>query len=99
MKMWCSTCQSFYTNHAVDTKGTLAHRADKFIVGTTCIKKVNFKTHVNSRIHKEAIVIGARLSFAKMEATMVNFEAPQVAKNQPTLHPFIKKLSKGECDF
>ena len=57
---------------------------------------MNFSNHLKRRIHKDALLLSARIIFAQQKQDKGSqFEAPQLEHDQPTLHPFIKKLSAG----
>ena len=61
VKIWCKTCRDFYTLEninvgACSSKSFIKDKVDKYVQGTTVIKKSNFDDHVPKSVaHATAV--------------------------------------------
>ena len=61
VKIWCKTCHDFYTCEninvrACSSKSFIKDQVDKYVQGTTVIKKSNFNDHVRKSLaHATAV--------------------------------------------
>ena len=63
IKIWCKTCREFYSNNDVPSeskKSFIKGQVQKYVDGTTVVKKNNFVDHVkNSVTHRNAVLRSA----------------------------------------
>ena len=96
----CGICRDFYTrqnSEGANNKGAVKKVIDKFITGSTVIKKCNFEDHVKkSELHRiAALRMHEKESIAQHAAGRENTSAsappaPPPPLNQTTLLPHIQ---------
>ena len=103
VKVFCALCQEYYGTrqtggpYVVGHKGAISSLADKWVSGTTVIKKNNAADHVSkSKLHRQATL--ALQSQSKASASGENgtsqvFENKQDVSRQTTLPEHIRKIN------
>ena len=99
----CGICRDFYTSQNSDganNNGAVKKVVDKFITGSTVIKKCNFEDHMKkSELHRiAALQINEKESIAQQAAGRENTStsappAPPPPLNQTTLLPHIQQFT------
>ena len=99
----CGICRDFYTSQnseGANNKGAVKKVVDKFITGSTVIKKCNFEDHVKkSELHRiAALRMHEKESIAQRAAGRENTStsappAPPPPSNQTTLLPHIQRFT------
>ena len=53
--VYCKLCRDYYDDKKMATKvGAVKKQVEKFVKGTSVIKKVNFQGHIDTEIHRTA---------------------------------------------
>lgn len=108
LKIFCTICREFYSTNAVsDVRGRVEDQVDKFVKGTTVVKKNNFSDHLTkSRSHQTAVIrinekrdlnnepsSSSRVAEAAASTSAVNNTAAKEPNQQLTILSHIRRLT------
>ena len=97
-KLWCSLCKDYYlagNNRLGQHNGVVGAGLNKYIYGTSVIKKANVISHIASEMHQKAI-FGISMRTEESNRDGKRDGARDTVEQQPTLHAFICKLNIGK---
>ena len=99
--VWCKTCRDYSNRHSVQfqKKGVAKIASEKFVAGSTVVKKNNFRDHtILSKTHAAAVLFLSDKSVGtgKSTSTISSSTIASGAPRQTTLTPYVQRLNSAQ---